>query len=206
MSTLRLEHRHRTSRLCWDKHHLLLRVLNLAPATLSAKVSEISKLLIEVGAEVCQRLPTPIGMVNFSRRVKNTDGTVCLAYTVPANFDRECEPEHRGLEYLFWTLVLVWMKPSDWTCPWKQLFFPLLPHGLDVKAVEEMESKWDSGERGPIYPQWCWSNSKWRILHVQMSERDKDRLPGCACSVWQWLEYAASSSCLLPVVKFLELL
>lgn len=32
-------------------------------------------------------------------------------------------------------------------------FSPPLPRALDVTAAEEMESKWDSGERGPIYPQ-----------------------------------------------------
>lgn len=69
-------------------------MLDLTPATWSAKVSEIPKLLIEVGAEVCPRLPQPIGVVNFSRKVKNTDGTVCLAYTVATDFDRGCEPKH----------------------------------------------------------------------------------------------------------------
>lgn len=29
---------------------------------------------------------------------------------------------------------------------------PPLPHALDVMAVEDIESKWDSGETGPIYP------------------------------------------------------
>jgi len=62
---------------------------------LSAKVSEISKPPVEVDAEVCQRLPQPVGMMTFSREVKQTARTVCLTYTVAANFDRGCEPEHK---------------------------------------------------------------------------------------------------------------
>lgn len=35
----------------------------------------------------------------------------------------------------------------------KAALSPPLPHAPDMTAVEEIESKWDSGERGPIYPQ-----------------------------------------------------
>lgn len=112
-----------------------------------------------------------------------------LILTEAVNQSTKSEKSTRSLEYLLWTLV-----PSDWTCSG-------LSHGLDVKA---MESKWDSGERGPVYPQWCWSSPKWRILHAQMHERDRDWLPGCACSVCWWLEHAASSSSSCPWKSFLE--
>lgn len=137
-------------------------MLNLTPATSSAKVCEISKLLIEVGAEVCQRLPQPIGVVNFSRKVKNTDGTVCLAYfscflqlilTEAVNQSTKSEKKYRGFGVSFLDFSACMNQTFRLNMSLKAALFPLLPHDLDMKAVEEMESKWDSGERGPIYPQ-----------------------------------------------------
>jgi len=58
-----------------------------------------------------------------------------------------------------------------------------LPPALDVMAVREIQSKWDSGERVPIYPQWRWSNSTWRVLHVQMS-KTRQRLAACMGLPW----------------------
>lgn len=63
--------------------------------TLPARVSEISKPLLEVDAEVCQRLPQHVGGMIIIRGVKQTARTFCLTYTVAANFERGCEPDHK---------------------------------------------------------------------------------------------------------------
>lgn len=75
------------------------------------------------------------------------EGTVCLAYTVAANFDRGCEPEHKvlkkcwrfGVSSLHFSACMNQAFRLD-LCV-KAALFPLLSHGLAVEAVEEMESK-----------------------------------------------------------------